>query len=973
MPGKLPSLFRRKVSGWAFICIFLSFFVFNLTPCSSLGVGTKSFAHPAAKDIGSRPIWPHEKSDLLPDPAILYKRLPNGFRYMLLENHTPKHRVSLHLNVQVGSMQETDKQLGIAHFLEHMLFCGSEHFKPGELIKYFQTIGMQFGPDANAHTGFYETVYDLLLPDGNKECLEKGLLVMKDYAEGALLLNSEIERERKVVLAEMRTRDSASYRTFVSTMKFEFPKARISKRFPIGKEEIIKNAKRTSLKDFYDSWYRPETMTLVMVGDFDSKLASRLIEENFATLSARAPPKLNPDFGKIDHKGIKTFNHFEQEAGNTTVSIEVISKIMPKPDSLALEKELLIKDIANRIVQNRLDALVSKPDNPFTSASISSGIYFRQIAYADISAECRPDNWKKSLSLIEQTLRKALTYGFTKAELSRVKKDLLSELDDALKKASTRKSRVIARQIIRSLNADRVFQSPRQKKELFTPLINSLTLNTVNNSFKETWSPAHRLVLVTGNADLSQDNISPEDQIRAVFKKSTEVEVSPPVEAKPVVFPYLPEPEKEGRIIRRTEIPDLGIVQVDFANGLRLNLKKTDFEANEVLVKLAFGYGRSSEPENKPGLAALSTAVINESGLGTLNKDEIKRALAGKNTSVIFSVGEQSFFFQGRTVSNEVSLLFQLLYAHLTDPGYRDDAYLLSMERFQQKYQTLARSIDGAMELYGKRFLAGGDSRFGLPPYDVFTKLTLDDVRSWINASLKQDKLEVSVVGDFDIEEMVKIGSKYLGTLPLKHPGQPVKRSKLIKFPAGQSFEIEVETKIPKGLLIIAYPTDDLWNINRTRRLSVLANVLSDRLRERIREKLGAAYSLFAYNQPSRAYPGYGILQALVQVRPEEAAMVKKEVKKIISNLTKNGVTQDELRRALEPTLTSIKDMLQTNDYWLTTVLCGSEKYPQQLDWSRTIMKDYASITAEELSLLAQKYLDNNKAATIIVKPAQNR
>ncbi|OQW97771.1 MAG: hypothetical protein BWK74_05845, partial [Desulfobacteraceae bacterium A6] len=178
--------------------------------------------------------WPHEESDLKPDPSVIYGRLTNGFRYILMKNHEPKDRVNIRLNVQAGSMQEEDGEEGLAHYLEHILFCGSTHFDPGELVKYFQDMGMQFGPDANAHTGFYETVYDILLPDGEKESLDKGLLIVEDFAGGALLLDSEVERERKVVIAEKRSRDSSSYRTIVSTMKFKFPDATVSRRFPIG-------------------------------------------------------------------------------------------------------------------------------------------------------------------------------------------------------------------------------------------------------------------------------------------------------------------------------------------------------------------------------------------------------------------------------------------------------------------------------------------------------------------------------------------------------------------------------------------------------------------------------------------------------------------------------------------------------------------------------------------------------------------
>ncbi len=961
---------RKKLFGpfitTALLCAAIIGVLFSCTLVNqSVQVGSK-------RDVANiEPLvkWPHEKSDILPDPAVIFGKLPNGFRYVLMKNYSPKDRVSMHLDVQAGSMYESDNQQGLAHFLEHMLFNGSENFKPGELVKYFQSIGMQFGPDANAHTGFNETVYDMLLPYGDRENLKKGLTVIKDFAEGALFLPSEVDKERRVVLAEKRTRDSSSYRTFIATLNFEFPHAKISKRLPIGKEEILKKADHKRLREFYDTWYRPEKMILVMVGDFNTNSAISLIEEKFSSLSTRASPEPEPDLGEINHFGIKPFYHLEKESGNTSISIKVVEKVSKKPDSFAFQKNKLIKNLANRIVQYRLNAMVSKANTPFTSASINSEIFMQQIKHAEITAECSPENWKRSLSLIEQTLRKALKFGFTESELERVKKDFLSELDNSVKKAATRNSRNLAREILWNLNADRVFLSPEQKNELFTPLINSFTLQNVHDAFKEIWAPEHRLVLVTGNAELTGTDKDSHRQILAAYFKSNKVQVSRPAEKQTVTFPYLQEPGKEGRIIRTKKIPDLGIIQVDFKNGIRLNLKKTDFKANQILINLAFGSGRISEPINKPGLSELSAKVINESGLGALDKDRVERAMAGKSTDVFFDVAEDHFYFKGKSVTHEAPLLFQLLYAHLVDPGFREDAYTLSMERVRQEYLELSSSIDGAMVLSGDRFLAGGDTRFGLPSFEEFKHLTLDHVQSWIETSLKTDTIEASVVGDFDVDSVIKLAAKYLGTLSFHTEVHKSARSRLPEFPVGRSRNISVMTKIPKGMVIVTYPTEDLWNISRTRRLSVLADIVSDRLREQIREKLGSAYSSFAFNRPSRAYPKYGVFQARVYINPEEANMLVNKIKKIVSDLAVKGVTQDELHRALSPTLTSIKEMMRTNDYWLNTVLTGSKEHPQQLDWSRTIMKDYASITKEEVLNIAKKYLDKGKAATIIVKP----
>ena len=505
--------------------------------------------------------------------------------------------------------------------------------------------------------------------------------------------------------------------------------------------------------------------------------------------------------------------------------------------------------------------------------------------------------------------------------------------------------------------------SPYQEKNLFSPFIQSISLKDIHAVFKNLWAPNHRLVLVTGNVNLTGMEHEPEQQILAAYNNSKQVEVAKPVNTQSVVFPYLPEPDSEGQIVRREHYPGIDIIQIDFENGVRLNLKTTDFKANEILVNLSFAYGRSVEPP------VLSEKVINESGLGVLSKEDIERAMAGKNTSLEFHVGEDSFSIKGSTVPKELELLFQLLYAHLIDQGFDEDAFRLSMERLKLQHDTLLRSIDGAMALHGRRFLAGGDHRFGLPSYETLEHLHLKHVRSWINASLKTDAIEVSIVGDFDVESIITLASKYLGSLSLAATDDSGKQSTLPHFPENRSITLSVPTNIPKGMVVIAFPTVDLWDIKTTRRLSILADIVSDRLREIIREKLGSAYSTFAYNRPSRAYKGYGVFQAVVHVDPEESDLVVREVKNIFSDIGQHGVAPDEITRAITPTLTTIKDMMRKNNYWLDTVLTGSKRHPRQLDWSRTILEDYASITKEELDVLATTYFDMDKVATIVIKP----
>ncbi len=252
----------------------------------------------------------------------------------------------------------------------------------------------------------------------------------------------------------------------------------------------------------------------------------------------------------------------------------------------------------------------------------------------------------------------------------------------------------------------------------------------------------------------------------------------------PSSFPYLAVPDVPGPIRDRREIADLGIIQVDFENGIRLNLKKTDFKQNQVMANLVFGSGSASEPLDKPGLSQLTAEVVQESGLAGLTREELDRALAGKNTRVRFSVGEDRFMFKASSVSDEIPLLFQLLHAHILDAGFRQDAYALCMEKFAQQYQELSRTVDGMARLHARRFLAGGDSRFGLPSYEVFRTLKLEDVRAWLMPALEHDALEISMAGDVDVNAVINLASTYLGHLPERSIRFLQPPAKSPKFPA---------------------------------------------------------------------------------------------------------------------------------------------------------------------------------------------
>ncbi|MCI5145509.1 MAG: insulinase family protein [Candidatus Electrothrix sp. AR3] len=471
-----------------------------------------------------------------------------------------------------------------------------------------------------------------------------------------------------------------------------------------------------------------------------------------------------------------------------------------------------------------------------------------------------------------------------------------------------------------------------------------------------------------GAAQITSEKSSaakPESIILAAFKATQETTLKPWVQEEEKTFPYLPVPKIGTVVDRHIVYNKIDVDRYLFTNGLVLNLKKTNFEPNEIQIAVSLGHGQLSEP--KPGLGLLAQMVLPESGLGGMTKEQLKVVLAPYTSRVHFRVNEDSFQFKGTGLTNETELLFQLLYSKLYDPAFRSDAFRRVRKKLEQMYAQLQGSVEGMMELQGEQFLAGGNQRYGSVQQEKLAKLTLKELQDWLAPILQHEGLEISVVGDFDQKEILRLVGTYFGDQRKARAQHP--KGEQIIFPAGKNLTLKVDTASNKAQVTVAWPTDDFWDIARTRRLSVLASVLDDRLRKQIREDLGAAYSPYVYNHSSVVDPGYGVLRSVMVVDPPQAVALGNKLKQVGAQLASGKVTAEELERAIEPALTSIRDMVRTNRYWLESVLLHSGRHPQRLEWPQTIQPDFAAITAIELTNLAKQYLSAEKAAEVILLP----
>lgn len=912
------------------------------------------------------------------DPELVHGILPNGFQYILKKNNIPKDRVYIHLDVFAGSMHENDDQQGIAHYLEHMLFNGSEHFKPGDLVEYFHSIGMDFGADANAHTSFFNTVYDLALPDGSREQLDKAFLILQDYAQGALLLESEVDRERGVILAEKRERDSVGIRVFKKTLAFELPGSLINDRYPIGIESVLTKADRNLLKKYYDRWYQPNNMAIIIVGDIDVDMITGMIKDRFSKLNHRSSEQVAAplDDKRIKwkpHQGIKTFHLYEPEASATDIAIQTINF---KPYGFQTEevlKQEVLLHVANSILQNRISQMINSQQVSFTEASAYSGNYLHYIEANGIAATCQPQFWEQSLEEIDKILRQALKYGFSQKELKRVKSEYISSLEQAVDLSKSRKSDQIAKQILSKINNRKSLMSHTQKLEVLRPYIDKIDLSKVHKALVNAWDKQHRLITVTGNLDIKSKQ--PEADILNAFKTSLNQPVTRYAGVQSKSFPYLEPPARKGNIRKSyNDANDLGVTILEFDNNVRLQLKQTDFKPNSFMVKINFGQGKRSLSADKTKLLVLAEDIINESGLGGMSKDQLDEALSGKKINTQIQIKDNYFSIHGTANPADATILFQMMHHHLRDPGFSSQVLDRVKIQYKQHYESQMRTPDGIMAIKGNKFLASGNQRFGLPEPDDLESVSLNDLQEWLVPLFQKSALEISIVGDFKKDEIIDLTSVYFGSLPERNLfPESYKKVDEVLFPAGQNLDLEIETAIETAMVRVAILTDDFWDIMQTRQLSVLSRVISERLRKVIREELGESYSPYVYNHPSTLYDGYGVMHIVVSVKPGNQELVVSKIENIIQDIHSNGVTEQETMFALNPIKTYLKTLRQTNDYWLNSVMSNASNLPEKFEWARNILSGYNSISNKDLTRLSKKYLQFSNRAVITISPVQKK
>lgn len=912
--------------------------------------------------------WPQASSDIPPDQAATFGSLENGLRYIIYPNAEPPKRVSLRLHIAAGSLMEKDDQQGLAHFLEHMVFNGSKNYTAAELIPKMQRLGISFGAHANAYTSFDETVYMLDLPDLSPETLNLGFTVMRDFGDGALLSAEEIDKERGVILSEKISRDSVGTRIMQQQFEKILPKSLVTKRFPIGQEEVIKSASRDRFVDLYTRYYTPERMTFIVVGDIDPLVMKATIEKTFGSMSNPQSPGGDPDLGEIvQPEGIQADVFADKELASTDLSLTLIRPFEPKPDSSSTRAEKMPLNIAHAIISRRFERLSKIEGSAISTGSASSNVLFNHMELGSIDVTAADDRWQEAVPVLEQEFRRALNFGFTEAELSEAKANLLNAYEQQVKQKATRKSEGIATVLASSVNDNKVFSEASTDLALAKRTLDSIDLTTCHQVFKKFWdAPGYHLILTAKEKPEGADK-----DLAALYEESHGKPVEAPTLRAIQIFDYM-DFGPPGTIVTRKEVADLGITQLVLSNQTRINLKRTDFEKGKIHLLARVGSGKLTQPKDMPMLDVFATAVFEGGGLGKHSNDDLQQILAGKNVGSTLKIGEDAFTIGGSTTPADFTTQAQLMCASLTDPGYRNEGLWQFQKAIPMIYQQLKHNPDGPQQEM-QAWIYGGDSRFSIAPIETLSSYTIEQARNWLTPELTKGYLELSVVGDFEVDQILPDLLATFGALAPRAPAPPaLNELRKIQFPNAPAAKVfTYESKISQGIATTLWKTNGLrGNQAEFRRLNVLGDIYGDRLREEIREKLGASYSPNAGASGSDGFEGVGYLIGQSIGKPEDLELLLKTMRDLADQLATSGATADELDRSIKPILGQLEKSLRDNSYWLGTVMSQSQADPKRLDLARRRDEDYRSISLAEINALAKKYLAAENALLVTIKPA---
>jgi zinc protease len=899
------------------------------------------------------------------DSAVTVGTLPNGMRYYIRENHKPEKRAELRLVVNAGSVLEDEDQRGLAHMVEHMTFRGTKGFAGNQISSYLESIGMRYGPDINAFTGFDETVFMITIPTDTTAIVDKGFQILSEWAHNVSFEPSQIEKERPVVIEEWRLGQGAENRMQNKWFPVLFSGSRYAERLPIGLKSVLESYKPATLRRFYDTWYRPDLMAVVAVGDFDKRQIEALISRYLGAIPRPANERARPLFPVPAHDSTLVSINTDKEATRTVIRL-LYKQPKRYNTTVATYRQHLVEELFGSMFNDRFSEITQRPNPPFINAFAAQGDLVRSAESFSLTAIVADNGIQRGLSALLTEGERVKRFGFLQSELDRAKKDLQRGIEQAYTERDKTNSSVYAEAYVSAFLQSEPSTSITYDLNAVSRFLPGITLAEVNKLAGE-WMTDRNRVLATTSPDKPGIVTPSRGELLLAFDAIKGADIAAYSETAPSQQLVEKDPPS-GRVISEREINEVGITEWKLSNGVRVLLKPTDFNADQITFTSYSPGGASLLPDASYIAASAADLIPATSGVGKFTVIDLQKFLAGKQVSVSPSIDDLSEGISGSASQRDVDTMLQLVYLYFTEPRLDTSLVNTFIGRFKGVLANRSASPEAAFSDTLQVTMAQHSVRE--QPVSPAVLDRIDPVKSF---DFYKDRFADAsgftfvFVGNFKTDSIKPLIEKWLGSLP-STGRKETWRDTGIRPPTGVVQRVVKKGAEPKARTALIFTGPFEYTRQNRYYLSALAELLNIKLREALRENLGGTYGVSVNPGASRdPLPSYRFTIGFGSA-PERLEALTMAALAQIDSLKRFGTTPEYLNKVKEAALRSRETAIKQNGYWISQIATFD-----QSGWPLAEIpngeKLITSLTAADLQRAAVKYLRTDNYVRVSLYP----
>ncbi len=958
-------LLVKRVAGWV-ATGFVAAAAAGALVASAQQTQTVQLAQSAAPAPASQ--WARDKGDLPHDPDYIIGTLPNGMRYLVLRNYTPPRQVAMRMVIDAGSMQERSGEEGVAHFLEHLAFRGTELYPDGELNRQLENLGLQMGSDVNASTGPDRTTFQFDLSRNDPVSIQTGLSVIRQVVSAMLIAPDALNVERGVVLAEERSRAGPGLEASKALLRLQLGDHPYG-RPPIGLRSVIETVTPETVRGFYDAYYRPERATLVIVGDVNVQTLIPQIATQFGDWKGRGTPGVDPKPVMTKPASPDVSMLVTAGAPDTSIMLRWFEPYQDRSPTRAEVRRSLIEQLGAGIVARRMAGLNDAAGKPAAVIGSASPSAVSHVWNGEIASSARVTDVAKTIDVMVKAHRQAVQYGVTQDELDRQIALRIEASKREAERGRTGTSVSLVESALDYIAADVPFISLQQSHTLLMEQMPTITLAEVNAALKARFASNPKPDLLYRGSEPPKGG---EQALRTAFNNAWNAAVTPykPDAVKPWPYTDFGTP---GVVAERNLIPDLNVTLVRFENGVKLTIKPMPTNKDLISVRVRMGWGRLQMPMNVIDASDMGLSLWSSGGLKKLTPTEQSRTLAGRRAGAIARTLDDAYALDNMNIATreDLPLQMQIMTAMIADSAYRADDWPSWMQASDQADASLKLTPSGVLERELDALLHSGDLRWTINSKHQRDTWKAEDSVKYIKPIVDNSPIEVIVVGDVGVETTIQEVAKTLGALPARKPIAEPKGMRDVKFPKPGTTTLPHKGRPDQGYALIGWPTyaGAFKNIREERIGMVLAQMLRDNATRKFRSEGGATYSPMETVDFSTFLPDYGFIGLAIEVPPETIDDVQKQIQQIATDMATNPVPDSEIQRIVGPKIEQYRRAYTSAvGYWME-LLGNAHDDPSGMEYLRSEGSDYASITPADIQAAAKKWLKPETAWKLKVVP----